>query len=498
MSDDLLSRRHLAGLAVGAGAGAVAAATIATPAAAYIANPELPWFDIKAEWGGPGAVGNGSADDTAAIARAITAAGNAPDGGVVFVPAGRFKITGPVQFPNNKMVSLVGTGKWYSRFVCASATAGLRFADLGGGNASAMPMISGIWVDGDGLATTAVNLGLGSNRRMTDVQITDSGTGLLVEQAQNTLFDDILVTGCTTAGVVLDYGAGGNTFFMIQARNNVVNVVFRNSWNGTGSMIYSGRPTDNKFISCLIEGGAGEQTTIQVDHAAGLDNRFIGMGFAGNGPKVRMRHQQPGSPGGYWGSFNLHLTHCHFLGAVGVEHTANGGMLRMTAPKFLSLTTAFVLGNGCYVELDHYEGVAVTTRFANAPGATDPEELLIRRTASHSHNIFTPAATNVAYRAWVDGATQPSYQVKTSGETGWGPGGSTAPDVKLRRSAANRLLVERGDGAATTQPTLLVKGGLGVGNSANGTTLGSVVKKIQVFDAAGTSLGWIPVYNSIT
>lgn len=45
---------------------------------------------------------------------------------------------------------------------------------------------------------------------------------------------------------------------------------------------------------------------------------------------------------------------------------------------------------------------------------------------------------------------------------------------------------------------LLAVGGLGVGNSASATTPGSVVKKIEVFDASGTSLGFVPVYSSIT
>jgi hypothetical protein len=42
-------------------------------------------------------------------------------------------------------------------------------------------------------------------------------------------------------------------------------------------------------------------------------------------------------------------------------------------------------------------------------------------------------------------------------------------------------------------------GGLGVGNSAVATTaVGALVKKMQVFDAAGASLGFIPIYSSIT
>lgn len=43
-----------------------------------------------------------------------------------------------------------------------------------------------------------------------------------------------------------------------------------------------------------------------------------------------------------------------------------------------------------------------------------------------------------------------------------------------------------------------VAGNLGVGNSAAATTPGTVVKKIEIFDASGTSLGFIAVYDSIT
>ena len=41
-------------------------------------------------------------------------------------------------------------------------------------------------------------------------------------------------------------------------------------------------------------------------------------------------------------------------------------------------------------------------------------------------------------------------------------------------------------------------GGLGVGNSAAATTLGSVTKKMEVFSETGVSLGFVPVYSSIT
>jgi len=45
---------------------------------------------------------------------------------------------------------------------------------------------------------------------------------------------------------------------------------------------------------------------------------------------------------------------------------------------------------------------------------------------------------------------------------------------------------------------LRLAGSLGIGNSAAATTPGSVVRKIEIFDTSGTSLGFIPLYDAIT
>jgi hypothetical protein len=44
---------------------------------------------------------------------------------------------------------------------------------------------------------------------------------------------------------------------------------------------------------------------------------------------------------------------------------------------------------------------------------------------------------------------------------------------------------------------LLAPGGLGVGNSAPASLPATVVKKIEVFDATGASLGYLAVYDAI-
>jgi len=53
-------------------------------------------------------------------------------------------------------------------------------------------------------------------------------------------------------------------------------------------------------------------------------------------------------------------------------------------------------------------------------------------------------------------------------------------------------------GVVAVTGKILGTAGLGVGNSAAATTPGTVVKKIEVFDASGASLGFIAVYDAIT
>lgn len=55
-----------------------------------------------------------------------------------------------------------------------------------------------------------------------------------------------------------------------------------------------------------------------------------------------------------------------------------------------------------------------------------------------------------------------------------------------------------GDGRLVAQGTVAAVGGLGVGNSEDADTLGDVVKKMEVFDAAGNSVGFVPIYDEIT
>jgi hypothetical protein len=53
-------------------------------------------------------------------------------------------------------------------------------------------------------------------------------------------------------------------------------------------------------------------------------------------------------------------------------------------------------------------------------------------------------------------------------------------------------------GDAKSSGKMLATGGLGAGNTAVATTLGTVARRMEIFSDTGTSLGFIPIYNSIT
>jgi hypothetical protein len=484
MSEVEFSRRRLGGLA--AVAAATGAAVVAgTPSPALAVQP-VPWFDVRDY----GAVGSGAVNDRPAIQAAVDAAA-AAGGGIVLAPTGNYRLDTAVTFPTNKAVDLVGAGRWLTRFTLNSGSAGLRFGTLGSGGGSSTGRTGGFWVHGGGVGGTAMNISTSSNRTFYDIQISNSLVGLAVEGCQNAVFEELWVHDCGI-GLVLDYGAGGNLFNCMQLRDNATNMQLQNSSNASASFPYNGRPTDNKFVGGIIEGGG---VTNHVVHGAGVDNYFIGTRFAGSTcPRIKFYHQDISVSGGWKGSFDLNLIGCFFVNGTGIEHTSPFTTVRLVDCKFQSMTTAFVLGNGCWIETDSYNGVAVTNRFANAPGGTDPEESLVRHEAYFPENVTRPAATNNAFQAWVGTGpggsreANPRYAVKASGDVAWGPG-TAAADVTLKRSAT---------GILQASGKLTAVGGLGVGNSAAATTPGSVVKKIQVFDASGTSLGFIPVYNTIT
>src|SRR5262245_30249961 len=75
------------------------------PASGEFVGPFATWADVRRDYG---AVGDGVADDTAALQRALTELGQPMGAQVLFVPAGRYRITATLQMIEKFGVGLVG------------------------------------------------------------------------------------------------------------------------------------------------------------------------------------------------------------------------------------------------------------------------------------------------------------------------------------------------------------------------------------------------------
>lgn len=107
-------------------------------------------------------------------------------------------------------------------------------------------------------------------------------------------------------------------------------------------------------------------------------------------------------------------------------------------------------------------------------------------------DFVAPNSVSASIRTGVVGESNVRLRIGASGEMQFGPGSGGA-DTIFKRLGVSLLGTDTGD-------KLVANGGLGVGNSAAATeTIGkAVTRKIEVFDASGASLGFVPVYASIT
>lgn len=70
--------------------------------------------------------------------------------------------------------------------------------------------------------------------------------------------------------------------------------------------------------------------------------------------------------------------------------------------------------------------------------------------------------------------------------------------VRFGNGGSTELRLNNTAGVIEANAKFTAINGLGVGNSAAATTLGTLSKKMEVFDAAGASLGFVPIYTTIS
>lgn len=207
-----------ADLAASTGAGLIGFLQAGTSATARTAQAKLRDIVSVKDFG---AVGDGVADDTAAIQAAInyalTGSGNFPVTQTVkvVIPAGDYKITSGLTA--NKRVWITGDGCWATRLICT--TAGSTFfgitlrPNVGGGVPIIGAIIENLQIVGNGGATRCSGIDTGSTAPYTITKTTfqnlvmyDVATGMQIGDGvdntfYNNRFRNILVTGTGATGV---------------------------------------------------------------------------------------------------------------------------------------------------------------------------------------------------------------------------------------------------------------------------------------------------------
>ncbi len=131
-------------------------------------------------------------------------------------------------------------------------------------------------------------------------------------------------------------------------------------------------------------------------------------------------------------------------------------------------------------------------RFYIEDATATSQTVLFRTTVAGTANqsvlaIETFDSTKRALDIRVTGDGVARLRITAAGVIELGDGVSN--DVNMYRSAATVL---------KSDDKVIAALGIGVGNSVAATTLGTLSRKMEVFDAAGASVGFLPIYTSIT
>jgi hypothetical protein len=389
-----------------------------------------------------GAVGDGVADDTAALTGAIAAAYN-DGGGTVLIPAANFKWLGELVVPS--AVSLIGEGtQWAGNAFghCSRLSAGNAAAkitvDGGGGN------FGNFMIDGNNITTGAVfHRRLGALRTFYAMFIANTvGTGILIDEAQNDLWLNIQSENHADC-LILDLGAGGHTFNTCEFSSCTNTHLIIRETLGTGLFGTLG-PTNNVWEHCLFEYGdaatAGTPYLADIDVRAGIHNIFrdcttSSTGWGTTGASVRVDMTAPATQASIILD-TVWLSGDASLGTSTGIHQIDGQVFVHNKLAMQSFQNAWRYDGG-YQEIWGFLDFAGCTRHRHLSSAqgVDQPRMDMPRPIWFSE---LEQSDNFAIVMLRRGDTYSPFYITPNGSMTWGPGNG-ASDVNLYRGGADLL-----------------------------------------------------------
>lgn len=409
--------------------------------------------DIAINVKSKGAKGDGVTDDTQAIIDALNYLSST--GGIVLFPKGTYKFTSQIVVPNRVNLKGVGMAEADKASTDTRPTRLVKSGAFDGIILNFASSLTDMSVDGD-VGNTGLGIKLNGNRsRLENVCVAEmGGDGVVVGDAlvdgNRNYWRMINVTSRKNGGrgfVINDYdpGSGPDT--------NAGYAEQCNAWTNVGDGWYLDNTVVSTYVQCYAETNGGNGWNV---NAKAKNNTFLNCGSEGNVGSQFI--------------FQTNSTNNLLVGSMTYTPVDNGNNVVVQA-----------VGGGSQVlnvsrtintSADLLQRASAVTQGVKATGTT-PGIMLYE----------TDAIVNE--KEWEIIANAGNLSIRTTDDNGASP----VAVVTLNRDGQN-LESMRVVGK-------IIVNGLGVTNSVTATTPGNVVKKMQVFDIAGSSLGYIPIYDAI-
>jgi parallel beta-helix repeat protein len=478
----LVSTAMVGGLGVGAPAAHAAAVGAAPDAGEGGVSAGEGWISVIAH----GAVGDGVTDDTAAIQAALNAAATGKQS--VYFPAGRvFRVRDQLTAQNLTDVVIAGDGATLALTGAAPSTVDapkavlllrdcrrVRLVGLTVRDTDRSQQYNGVRVSS---STGIVVAGV----RVHSVRV--NGIAVFDDTPRTT--DDVLITDCATEDTRFGISSNGKD---VRITDNHVAM----DWPSTEEArryggVHPGYGSDSDYFDGICVWAGADRTVVAnntitecgqsgvyvqaVSNIVVADNTVTGCQLRG------IEIDGLGNPGK-----SVHGR------AVGVSITGNVVVNCLGQINLIATTDATVVGNRVANgnAANESSGIAVNLKCSkvvvsgnHVRQANPNKPALFVKDNDPKIDDKTLIATDVTL-AWNTVEAAIPY---------WAP----ADTVVMHRSGPAMITAQ---GSLKTSGKVIAGGGLGVGNSVAASSVGSVVRKMEVFSSTGQSLGWIPIYNS--
>ncbi len=446
-----------------------------------------------------GAKGDGSVNDTAAIQAAIN---SLTSGGVVFLPASTYIVSSTLSIPypnvkimgsgNSTVIKAANTSN-YETMILASGLNGIEVADLvvdanHGNRISLSIRTVGIYlascidssvdnctvqntIGGNGIPGVGIALGGASVRcRITSCILKDCGVagkaadGVYTSGTQN-LIMNCIAQNCTDTGFVIEKsslsgiigctvkkcgaGAAITNASPTDVTGNFIDGLTINDWSASNTGgIQIGTPTsapgallNTRVSNVTMERVAGLGPSIYVRQIGG---KIIGLTLD------NIRINGAGTQGILFNATDILITNCH------IYNTTNAGIQSQGVCER-------VIVEGCYIYGGTF-GVVLNTGISNCHLIGN---VIIGKTGQTNYGVYCfGTETNVNCIM------------------------NTIENVNIRKIGYD----------AGTTPNIFstVNSSISTNGTQTASSLGTVSRKLQVFDKDGSSIGFIAIYNTIT